>query len=209
MPSVVSALRQRSGANGTTSCSQPPPSSIIAAHLSPAIGSALPYFDREDFALLLKESLGADEDGQPNLGIDVTLNHKLICVIIMAGLDTLDLRSDDPFRKDNEHHDQIQGCIQVIDLAVDRTPEALFVLSKSEDLGPRAENVPLFIWIIPKLLSLLVLDKDESRMIADDVWPLLGKILASEKHCSNGADLCTSVSKYLEELVEGTAHWGL
>jgi serine/threonine-protein kinase ATR len=207
MTSFASASRQRNGVNGMANGSQPPPSSLIATHLAPTDGSTFPSFDREDFALLLKESLASDEDGQPNLGTDVTLNHKLICVIIKAGLDTIDLRSDDPFRKDNDHyHNQIRGCVEVIDLVVERTPEALFVLSKSEDLDPRAMNVPLFVWVIPKLLSLLVLDNPDTTSIAELVWPLLGKMLASAKQCPNSFDLCISISTYLEELSEGDTH---
>lgn len=205
MPSLVNASRQWKGVNGTTNGSEPPRSSLIAAHLAPTNGSTLPHFDNEDFSLLLKESLGSDEDGQPNLGTDVTLNHKLICVIIKAGLETIDRRSNDPFRKDNDLYHQIQSCIEVIDLAVERTPEALFVSSKSEDLSPRAENVPLFFWLIPKLLSLLTLDKDDSRLIAERTWPLLGKILASAKHCPRSFGVCTSISTYIEGIIEGSA----
>jgi len=208
MLSMVSVSRKRNGVSGTTGASQPPPSSFIAAHLAPTNGSTFPKFDREDLALLLKESLGSDEDGLPNLGTDVTLNHKLICVIIQAGLDTIDLRNDDPSQTSNDHLGQIQSCIEVIDLAFEKTPEALFVLSKLEDLGPEAENVPLFLWIIPKLLSLLVLDKDESKLIAKNVWPLLGKTLASAKQCPKSFDFCISISTYFEELTEGIGHLG-
>lgn len=209
MPSIVSASRHRDRVNVMVNGSQPPQSSLIAAHLAPTVGSTIPHFDREDFALLLKESLGTDEDGQPNLGTDMKLNHKLMCVIIKAGLDTIDLRSDDPFRKDNEYHDQIQRCLEVIALAVERTPEAVFLSSELEDLGPQAENDPLYFWVIPKLLSLLILDIDDSKLIAENVWPLLGKILASEKRCSISFDHCISISTYLEELIEGTFHQGL
>ena len=194
MPSMTGASRQGSLFGGIVGGSQPLPSSLIATHLAPTNGSIYPYFDREDFDLLLKESLGSDEDGQPNLGYDVVVNHKLICVIIKAGLDTIDFRSDDPFRKDNEHHDQVQRCLEVIHLVVDKTPDALFIVSRSEDLGPKAENIPLFVWVVPKLLSLLLLDQLESKLIANHVWPLIGKMLVSQKQCSSSSDLCTSIT---------------
>lgn len=200
MPSIVGAFRQRNGVNG----SQPPPSSL-ATHLAPSKGSTFPHFDAEDFTLLLKESLGSDEEGRPNLGTDVFLNHKLICVIITAGFDSIDLRSSDPFCIGHLHHEQVQKCLEVIGLTIERTPGALFVLTKPEDLGPRAENVPLFIWLIPKLLSLLALDNNDSKFIAGCVWPLLGKMLALAEQCSNGSELCISVATYLEELTEGTS----
>lgn len=203
MPSVVSVSRQRNWPAGTVNGSQPPQSSLIATHLAPSNGSSIPHFDPKDFALLLQESLGSDDDGQPNLGTDVTLNHKLICVIIKAGIDTIDLRSNDPFRQDHEYHDQIRKCLEVFDLAVERTPEALFISSKPDDSGSRAEDAPLFIWLIPKLLSLLVLDHTEPKVIAGIVWPLLGKILSAAKQCLNNFDLCTSISSYIEELIEG------
>jgi hypothetical protein len=202
MPPLLSASRLR---NRTGISSQPPPSSL-ATHLAPANGSTSSHSHRDDLASLLKESLGSDEEGQPNLGTDVALNHKLACMVIKAGLDTVGLRSDDPFRKDE---DQIQGCIEVIDLVVTKTPEALFVLADAEDLGPRAENVPLFFWLIPKLLSLLVLDKGDSNPMEEKVWPLLGKIIASAEYCPNSSDLCLSIPAYFEEMLEGTVNQGL
>jgi serine/threonine-protein kinase ATR len=203
MPPLVSASRHRTGAQGTATASQPPPSSLIAAHLVPTVGSNIPHFNPRDFTLLLDESLGSDQDGQPNLGTDVTLNHKLICVIIKAGLDTTDLRSDDPFRKDNEYHDQIQRCLKVIALAVERTPDVVFRLSEPDDHGAQEENVPLYLWVIPKLLSLLLVDNDASKLIALNVWPLLGKILASSKHHSISFDHCLLISTYLQQMTEG------
>ena len=208
MPSIVSSSRNRHGIKRAANGSQPPQSSLLAAHLAPTNGSSTSAFDPEDFALLLKESLGSDEDGQPNLGTDVTVNHKLVCVIIKAGLDTIDLLNDDTFCEDKKYHDQVLRCIEVIDLVMERTPEAIFS-STPEDLGPIVENVPLFLWLIPKLLSSLVLDRNEPRLIAENVWPLLGKILASAKKCSNSLDLCITVSTYLEELTEGTVHYVL
>jgi hypothetical protein len=203
MPPLVSASRQRNGADGTVSGSQPPPSSLIAAHLAPTNGSTFPQFENQDFALLLEESLGSDEDGLPNLGTDVALNHKLICVIVKAGLDTIGLGSDDPFRKRDGDQTHIQKCLEVIHLVVDKTPEALFVLSESEELRPHAENVPLFVWLIPRLLSLLVLDAGNSMSIADSIWPLIGRVVFSEKRCLNNFDRCNSISSYIEELAEG------
>jgi serine/threonine-protein kinase ATR len=203
MPSFVGASRHRTAVNGMVTSSQPPPSSLIATHLAPTVGSTIPHFDPEDFTLLLNESLGSDEDGQPNLGTDAILNHQLICVIIKAGLDTIDPRRDDPFRRDDQYHDQIQRCLEVIALAVERTPDVVFRSSEPDDLGPQAEKVPMYFWIIPKLLSLLLLDINESKPMSQNVWPLLGKILASEKQCSISFDHCLSISTYLQELIEG------
>lgn len=208
MPPAAGASRQRNAINGTGGDPQAPPSSsVIAAHLAPTNGTNFPQFDPKDFDLLLNESLGSDEDGQPNLGPDVTLNHKLICVILKAGIDTIDLRDDDPFRKNDEDLGQIQKCLEVIHLAVERTPEALFVLLKSDDFGSRAENVPLFLWIIPKLLSLLLLAEDHSKPVADRIWSLLDKVVLSEEQCSNSFEHCLSISDYIQDVVEGIAYW--
>jgi serine/threonine-protein kinase ATR len=208
MSSFVSVSRHQTGANGMVTASQPPPSSLIAAHLAPTVGSTIPHFNPRDFTLLLDESLGSDEDGQPNLGTDVTINHKLICVIIKAGLDTIDLRSEDPFRKDNEYHDQIQRCLKVITLAVERTPDVVFRSSEPDDLVAQEENSPLYFWVIPKLLSLLLVDNGASKVMAQIVWPLLGKILASSKLRSISFDHCISISTYLQQLTGGNFRRG-
>jgi hypothetical protein len=205
MTSNVSAARQRNGANGTANRYEPPPSSMIATHLAPTNGTSLPCFDQEDFALLLEESLGSDEDGQPNLGTDVAVNHKLICVIIKAGLDTTDQRNDDPFRKDSDYTNQVQKCFEVIDLAIERTPEALFLPSKPDHLDSGAETLPLFQWLLRRLLSFVLPDQHGLKEAAATAWPLLSKIVASEKHCPYSFDNCTAITKHIEEITEGMA----
>src|SRR6266480_3754189 len=58
-----------------------PPSSILATHIAPVNGAALPDVDPKIFAQLIEECLGHDEDAQPRVGTDVAVNHRLICVI--------------------------------------------------------------------------------------------------------------------------------
>ena len=75
----------------------PPPSSILATRV--VNGDDASEFNQDSFNQLLEESLGTDENGQPNLGSDVSINHKLICIIIKAGVGPFlrDLR-ENPFR---------------------------------------------------------------------------------------------------------------
>lgn len=203
MTSRFSAPRPGTEVNGSFKGSQPKPHSLIAAHLAPSNGSTLPHFNREDFELLLTEVLGSDEDGQPNLGTDVTINHELICVVIKAGLDPIFRPNDNPFCEHDHCLDSIQKCIQAIDLSIDRTPAVLFIPPKSEGLGQESGNVPLFSWIVPRLLSLLAYDKDHSISIPHIVWSLVEKIMAAEHQCSNSLSHCLSISSYIDDLIEG------
>ena len=52
--------------NGNMNARLPP--SILAAHIAPVNGNALPDVDPRIFAQLIEECLGYDEDGQPQVG---------------------------------------------------------------------------------------------------------------------------------------------
>lgn len=193
--------------NGSTKPQEPPPSSILAAHLAPVNGSAASFnFDRESFTQLLKESLGLDEEGQPNLGNDATINHKLIGVIVKAGLDHALDQPRDPFVADDEESEtalEAHKCLDVIELAITRCPPVVYQLSGENEPREGDRDVPLFIWLIPKLLRLLSCRNLSSVKFEEKVWSVLECARSVDTKCGQSARFCKSIRQYLQQLVNG------
>src|SRR2546423_1539198 len=177
---IRSQIHENEHMNGRLS----PPSSILATHIAPVNGNALPDVDPRIFAQLIEECLGYDDVGQPRVGTDVAVNHRLICVIVKAGIDPASIDQDDPFKAQGRNGDQVTRCLEVIDIAIRRSPLVLYALSGTDDLGPEDHMVPLFAWLIPKLLSLICQGQDEHDPISSKAWSVLSNLVASARTCS-------------------------
>lgn len=181
-----------------------PPSSILATHIAPINGSPLPDVDPKIFAQLIEECLGYDEDAQPHVGTDVAVNHRLICVIVKAGIDPASVDEDDPFKAQGRDRDQVTRCLDVIDIAIRRSPLVLYALSGPDDLGPEDRNVPLFVWLIPKLSLLLDELQDGHDSVSSKSWLVLSNLVASARSCSIDHGHCDTVSIYIADCGSGT-----
>jgi hypothetical protein len=106
---------------------EPPPSSILATHV--VHGNGVPNFDTDHFNQLLAEARGTDEQGQPNLGADPSVNHKLICIVFQIGIEpALD---ENPFHATaiGRGESQLRTCLEVLQIAIDRSPPVIFTKS--------------------------------------------------------------------------------
>jgi serine/threonine-protein kinase ATR len=202
---LVNGHRGRSqvSENGHTHGRLPPPSSILATHIAPINGNALPDVDPKIFAQLIEECLGYDQNAQPRVGTDVSVNHRLICVIVKAGIDLASIDQDDPFRTQGRDSDQVTRCLDVIDIAIRRSPFVLYALSGPDDLGPEDHNVPLFIWLIPKLLWLLGECQDEHESVSSKSWSVLHNLVACARSCSISHGDCETVPAYIANCASG------
>ncbi|ODH48741.1 hypothetical protein GX48_05176 [Paracoccidioides brasiliensis] len=152
-------------------------SSILAAHLAPHLspGPNQRYgISPETFSQLRQEILGQDEGGQSNLEDNITEVHNLICVVIKAGLQT-SIKSQ-VLREDMEG--QILDCLDIIRLAVQKSPQVLYEISDPEILGKRDIHAPLFAWLIHELFALLF--EWTQRSIQDKIYSLLSTIYVSQ-----------------------------
>ena len=201
MPSFLSVPERRPTsrvqANGDATGSQNAPS-FIASQIATKIGSA-----SNNLSLLLEESLRLDEHGHSVLTSIVEDNHLLICAVVRAGLDTVDLQDDGPFGRVDHHNEQVCKCIKVIQAVVQKSPSVLLVPAKSPDYKTTPGDPPLFLWLIPKLLSLLVTEKDDSKPISENVWCLLRDIVCADQVCLSQFNLCDSIVSFVEMLVDG------
>jgi hypothetical protein len=182
------------------------PPSILAAHIAPGNGNTLPNVDPKVFAQLIEECLGCDDDGQPRVGTDVAVNHRLICAIVKVGIDPASIDGDDPFKAQGRNGDQVTRCLEVIDIAIRRSPLVLYALSGTDDLGdlgPADHMIPLFVWLIPTLLSVICQGQNEHDPISSKAWSVLGNLVASARTCSINHGDCETVADYITNCISG------
>lgn len=159
---------------------EPPPSSLLATHV--VHGNGVPDFDRDNFDQLLNEALGSDEQGHPNLGADVSVNHKLICIVFQVGIER-DLEVN-PFRTAaaaGKADSQLRTCLEVIQVAVERSPQVVFMTSDHQSQETPKQSCALYFWLIPRLLPLIASSQpEEVKNAALDVFQA---VLNAEKRC--------------------------
>ena len=132
---------------------------------------------RDSFAQLLNECLDTDADGEPALGTDVVTNHRLICVILKTGIDAKTSGQVDPFASHASKSQNLLRCLDVIELVVDGAPDVLFQETLQNDHGQADEIVPLFAWLLPKLMLLKnpYENDDNDRQLQTKLTDLLTK----------------------------------
>ncbi|ETN46988.1 uncharacterized protein HMPREF1541_01178 [Cyphellophora europaea CBS 101466] len=136
---------------------EPPPSSILATRI--ASKDAATELNQASFDQLLEESLATDENGQPNLGSDVSINLKVVEVVLKAGIDPV-LRDsiDDPFQPNSANaraETRFLACLEVIRVATERAEGVLFMRTSANGKSDDLAEPPLYIVMVPKLLSAL------------------------------------------------------
>lgn len=159
---------------------EPPPSSILATHV--VHGNGVPDFDRGHFNLLLAEALGSDEQGQPNLGADPSVNHKLICIVFQIGIEpALD---ENPFGATTigTGESQLRTCLEVLQVAIERSPPVIFVKSDRQGNDVSRKACALYTWLIPTLLPLIA--SSQASDIGDAVLCLFESMVGAGTKCA-------------------------
>ena len=134
---------------------EPPPSSMLAIRMADENDSI--ELNQTSFNQLLEESLGNDENGQPNLGADATVNLKVVEIVIKAGIDAyLTASQEGPFEVEVMDKSQFLICLQVIKTAIERSPNILTARTGAGVYGTRSKDVPLYAWLLPRLVSALM-----------------------------------------------------
>lgn len=138
--------------NGSSKSTEPA-SSILAAQLAPHLSSQVGqghHLDRETFSQLRHELLKANCN-QLRFDDNVADVNKLICVVLKAGLehgpkDKLSIAND-------EVEGRISDCLDIIQAAVEKAPQALVEISDPELLG-KVIHAPLYVWLLIRLIEL-------------------------------------------------------
>ncbi|KAI4730691.1 hypothetical protein E4T49_01590 [Aureobasidium sp. EXF-10728] len=180
------------GGDDLTDANLPPPSTLAAQLVKNHVDTAR-GLNQEDttvtFRQLLQEIL--NKTSVPETDVDV--NHKLIKVVVEAGLDVL--FHDDPFAQWDFLIPQAIDSLAVIEFTIQRQPDILFHnASATPDQHPH-----LLLWLFPKLLMIskhskgpqlqhslasllcsLVLSLSKSL----DLWPYAKALLQMLRDCA-------------------------
>lgn len=136
---------------------RPPPSTIAAQlvqHHADTAGKSRPSNDSATFRQLLQEILGDKSPPEK----DAEVNHKLIHVVVEAGLDVL--FQDNPFAQWDVLLSQAKESLAVVDATIARQPD---ILTFEESRAEEAQVQPnMLAWLFPKIMSLACHPKGES-----------------------------------------------
>ena len=180
-----------------------PPQSTLAEQLVNRFTSdtrILPPQDDDTFTQLLREVLDGDaylnSAQTPETNLDVT--YRLIYVIVKAGLEVL--TSDDPFARHEERTDQALTSLKAIELTFCRSPNALFHVPSSS-IDATLENIPLILWLLPKVLALLSFEK--SDIVQTGSASLLVNLISLEVKLHPKRVKSRCIERYLKAVAEG------
>jgi len=173
---------------------------MLATHVMN--GAARPNISRADFACLLQESLGTDDEGHSNIGKDAAVNFKLVSVIVQIGIEPLiSVQDNDPFQKQidqGRNASELKCCLDIIILVLQQTPKIIF-----HDAGPadvaRRDTLPVYAWLLTVVLSTVARARDvEVRNRCGDI---LQACLNIDENSSYGS--CGPVLDLIREVVAG------
>ena len=181
-----------------------PPQSTLAAQLVNKItdGKRRPRNqDEETFQQLLKEVLDSENEvtsTATNVDSNLNVNNKLIFVIVKAGLDPL--TQENPFSRHNEQIRRAVESLHAIQITMRQTPTVLFACPSCSDDASQ-HDVPLFLWLMPKLLILL--DLNIHGNIREAVEALLSTALNLGKKTHMKGVKARTLQRYLQGWIGG------
>ena len=193
-------------AHSTLSGSQyngPPPSTYAAQivdTLTKARQQPKPN-ERELFQQLLREILGAGEAQEPQaetVETDINVNYRLIYVVVRAGLEVL--LQEDPFQQQSVLSEQALNSLAVIQLTIERSPEVLFFVPSVHEPGFEPGG-PLYLWLLPKLMSILGNGRDER--VQEKATDLIRASLSVQSRSYTLRERLHPVFKYVQGCVKG------
>lgn len=180
-----------------------PASSILAAQLAPHLSSQVGqehHLDRETFSQLRHELLKAN-CSQLRLDDNVTDVNKLICVVLKAGLE---YGPADKLPTNDEFEGQISDCLDIIQAAIEKAPQALVEISDPELLN-KDIHAPLYAWLLVRLIELSCNWSQEH--IQERIHSLLSAMVCSQYRQSRESHSCHSISELLRACATGTWHF--
>ena len=181
-----------------------PPQSTLAAQLVSRItngGRRHQNQDEETFRQLLKEVLDSERDSSTTANAseyNLDINYKLIYVIVKAGLNSE--TQENPFSCHDKQTRQVLESLTAINITLRQTPSVLFV-SPPVQGDHLQQDVPLLLWLMPKVLALLTTRESEEIRLACE--KLLIQALSLEKKLHVKGIKQRSVFVYLQACVSG------
>lgn len=177
---------------------------MLATHV--VNGGGQPKISQADFAQLLQESLGTDEQGHTNIGGNAEVNFKLLSAVMQIGIESHLVRREknadrDPFQPSldqGRNATELQQSLEVVALIIEQTPQVLFQEEVSQPDGHHA-NVPPFVCLLSFVVALSTLTSNTD--ILRSCSKVLGSCLKADDKCSSGT--CGSVAEIVREVLGG------
>lgn len=124
----------------------------------------------------------------------VETNAQLISVVVEAGLDVL--VKDNPFAPDTLTQ-QAKDSLTVISYTIEKIPGVLLFTG----IGNDGDNLPLFLWLLPKILNLL--GRRHTAIIQKDLCNVLDTSIRSLQQNSQIWQHACSLRNIITTVVEG------
>jgi serine/threonine-protein kinase ATR len=146
------------GQMNRTARSNDAPPSTLAAHLVNNLSTSRrpsKNQEHEDFQLLLTEVSKYEEGAQENVTVEAVVehHHKRIYVVVKAVLEIL--TKEGPISNEQDLIQQASDGLQILIATIKETPGVLEHVAGPQSGLHSGVNVPLWIWLFPRLLSLI------------------------------------------------------
>lgn len=184
-----------------------PASSLLAAQLAPRLssqGDQTHHLTRETFSQLRQELVGG-KYSQFHFDDSDTDVNKLICIVLKAGLEPI---SKDGKQTVEDLEGQVLDCLNIVQAAVEKAPQAL---TQASDPGILGESIhaPLYAWLITRLINLV--SAWDSETIRDAVCNTISIIIYPQCRQVRSLSFCHSASTFLRACTTGLkpshGHW--
>ena len=198
------AIKPRRGFGKQVSRPGEPTSSLIASHIAPhlASGPNRGYgIDRETLSQLRQEILGQEGNSTPNFDDNVNDILNLICVIVKAGLEPSLKSRKSSSLPEVDVVGQTLDCLDIIRLAILRTPNVLYENTNPDILGKDVAQTPLFASLIPHVLVLLCIWDEKS--VQELACQVISAVYSSHFKSVRLWYSAKTVSRFLEACVSG------
>lgn len=200
-PSAVANGSHPAISNGLPQQTGEPPVSTLAAQLVDNLTRGTQqskHQDREDFEQLLRIF---ETDSQEERYVDDPEAReesiKLIDVVVKAGLDVL--FREDPFDDRIILVRQALRSLAVIELTIRRNSELLHTATGRDEADKRFHG-PLYLWLLPKLLAIVICETDEKFCFA--VLRTIA-LLLSERKMRAKLPRLHPIKHYMQGLIRG------
>lgn len=200
-PIAITESSETNVARGILQQNGEPPVSTLAAQLvnnltRPEQQSR--HQDREDFEQLLQIfEAGSQDQGHADPFVAKEESIKLIDVVIKAGLDVLSRGS--PFEDSRVLRERAIRSMKVIEVTLTRCPEVLYA-STYEEHSTHLHG-PVYLWLIPKLLSMAFEETNENLSTAISVT--LGTIVDLERRIRSKPPRLHTIYRYVQGCIKG------
>lgn len=176
-----------------------PASSLLAAQLAPRLssqGDQTQHLTRETFSQLRQELVGGRHSRFHFDDRDTDVN-KLICIVLKAGLEPT---SKVGKQASEDLEGQILDCLDIIQAAIEKAPQALTQASDSGILG-ESIDAPLYAWLIVRLISFINAWDNES--IKDAAYKTISTIVYPQSRQVRSLPLHHPISTFLRACITG------